>query len=119
MSNPAPVPLYSVDTSSFMDWQARYYPSDIFPALASEIETLIAENRLRSPELVRDEIKAVGTAALNTWAKTNKGIVVTQETTAAEKRNPARSHYIPNVCRELGLPCISLLGMMRREKWMF
>ena len=30
-----------------------------------------------------------------------------------------RSHYIPDVCRELGLPCVSLLGLMRREKWVF
>ena len=25
--------------------------------------------------------------------------------------------YIPDVCRELGLPCIGLLGLMRREGW--
>ena len=27
------------------------------------------------------------------------------------------SHYIPDMCRELGLPYVSLLGLMRREKW--
>jgi hypothetical protein len=26
-------------------------------------------------------------------------------------------HYIPDVCRELGVPCINLLGLMRRERW--
>ena len=45
------------------------------------------------------------------------GIVVTQETPAAEKQQPRRTHFIPDVCRELGIPCISLLGLMRREKW--
>ena len=52
-------------------------------------------------------------------AKINNGIVVTQETFAAEKRNPARSHYIPDVCQELGVSCFNFLGLMRREKWKF
>ena len=64
--------MYSFDTSVFMDWQARYYPPDVF---------------------------------------------VSQETSAAEKRNAKRTHYIPDVCRDLGIPCIYLLGLMRREKW--
>lgn len=164
LNNPAPEAFYSVDTSSFMDWQARYYPADIFSSLTANIDSLIAEERLHAPELVMDEIKAVGTTDLISWAKARKslfiptlellaaaqriqaafpglidpksqyeeadayvialaqlrnGIVVTQETTAAEKRKPPRSHYIPDVCRELGVPCISLLGMMRRERWSF
>ena len=48
-----------------------------------------------------------------------QGIVVTQETFAAEKRNPKRTHFIPDVCRELGITCISLLGLMHREGWRF
>jgi hypothetical protein len=36
---------------------------------------------------------------------------------ASEKRKAAKDHYIPDVCRELGVPCINLLGLMRREKW--
>lgn len=163
-NSPSPEAFYSVDTSSFMDWQARYYPVDIFSSLATRIDGLIAEGRLQAPELVMEEIKVVGTTDLITWAKARKilfirtqellaaaqriqaafpglidpksqyeeadayvialaqmrnGIVVTQETTAAEKRKPPRSHYIPDVCRELGVPCISLLGMMRRERWTF
>lgn len=147
-----------------MDWQARYYPVDIFSSLTTKIDGLISEGRLSAPELVMDEIKAVGTTDLISWATAHKalftrtsellaaaqrvqaafpglidpksqfeeadayvialaqmrnGIVVTQETTAAEKRSPPRSHYIPDVCRELGVPCISLLGMMRRERWSF
>jgi hypothetical protein len=45
--------------------------------------------------------------------------VLSQETSAAEKRNPKRSYYIPDVCRDLGVPCYNLLGLMRREKWAF
>jgi hypothetical protein len=137
---------------------------DIFSSLTTRIDGLVAEDRLRAPKLVMDEIKAVGTTDLIAWATSHKalfirtsellaaaqriqsafpglidpksqyeeadayvialaqvrnGIVVTQETTAAEKRSPPRSHYIPDVCRELGVPCISLLGMMRRERWAF
>ena len=33
--------MYSFDTSVFMDWQARYYPPDIFSSLVTRIEELI------------------------------------------------------------------------------
>lgn len=92
MSNSAPEPPYSVDTSSLMEWQARYYPPDVFPSVAANVATLITAGRF---------------------------LVVTQETPAAEKRNPKRTHFIPDVCRELGIPSISFLGLMRREGWKF
>ena len=50
-------------------------------------------------------------------AKVKAGTVVSQETSAQEKRNPKRTHFIPDVCRDLGIPCINLLGLLRREKW--
>jgi len=50
-------------------------------------------------------------------AKLRDGIVVSQETSAQEKSKPRQSYYIPDVCRDLGIPCINLLGMMRRERW--
>ena len=37
----------------------------------------------------------------------------------AEERKPKREFFIPDVCRELGIPCINLLGLMRREEWEF
>jgi hypothetical protein len=52
-------------------------------------------------------------------AQMRDGLVVTSETPAAEKRKPKREFFIPDVCRELGIPCINFLGMMRREKWTF
>lgn len=156
--------LYSIDSSSLMDWQARYYPTDVFPGLVTRIDTLINDGRLVAPTIVREEVEVVGTTALAAWmkeragifiptakvlveaqsiqskfaglvdpkaeyedadayvialARMKNGIVVTQETPAAEKKNPKRSHYIPDVCRELGISCISLLGLMRRERWTF
>ncbi|MHB8634961.1 MAG: DUF4411 family protein [Fimbriimonadaceae bacterium] len=50
-------------------------------------------------------------------AQMRTAIVVTAETPASHKRKPKRSMYIPDVCAALGLPCISNLGMMRREGW--
>jgi hypothetical protein len=164
MTDGAPQLIYSVDSSSFMDWQARYYPVDVFAGIVQGIDGLIAEKRLFAPALVEEELAAVGTVDLNAWAKARSGIfvptgdllveaqaiqnrfpglrdpkaefeeadayvialarlrsgiVVTQETPAAEKRNPKRSHFIPDVCREMGIPCFNLLGMMRREAWTF
>jgi len=154
--------VYSIDTNSLMDWQARYYPTDVFPSLLTRIDVLVSSGRLIAAALVREETEAVGTAGLIQWVQANAGmfvptanvladaltiqnqftglrdpraeyeeadsyvvalaqqrggIVVTQETPAAEKNRPRRTHFIPDVCRELGIPCISLLGMMRREKW--
>ena len=52
-------------------------------------------------------------------ARLRDGIVITEETPASEKRNPRRTHFIADVCRDLGIPCINLLGLMRREGWRF
>ncbi len=155
--------MYSLDTSVLMDWQARYYPPDVFVSLVRKIEALIGTGECSAVDLVKEEINSVGTPELLAWAKKHSGlfvplepavqveaagiearypdlmdpkspyqdadayvialakvkngVVVSQETSAAEKRNPKRTHYIPDVCRDLGLPCINLLGLMRREKW--
>lgn len=148
-----------------MDWQARYYPLDVFVTLNTRIEQLIKSNDFKAVELVKEEINAIGTPDLKTWAgrhkslfvplltdvqleaaaieakypdlldvkspyqsadayviafaKLQSGVVISQETSVHEKRNPAKSHYIPDVCRDLGVPCINLLGLMRKEKWKF
>ena len=148
-----------------MDWQARYYPLDVFVTLTTEIEGLIKSVDFQAVELVKEEIDSVGTPDLKSWASSHKnlfvplapevqlegasieakypdlidakspyqsadayviawarlqsGVVISQETSVHEKRNPAKRHYIPDVCRDLGIPCINLLGLMRREKWTF
>ena len=156
--------IYSIDTSSLMDWHDRFFPVDIFVGLVSRMDGLAAAGRLIAPALVREESEKVGSQGLKQWtdghttvfvktgdllapaqaiqgqfpglldpkaefeeadayvialAQLRDGIVVTQETPAAEKRNPRRSHFIPDVCRDLGIPCINLLGLMRREGWKF
>ena len=162
MSDAVGEPVYSVDSSTLMDWQARYYPSDVFRTLLQKVDGLVGAGRFLAPALVRDEIKAVATADLIAWAdahpqmfvptaqlladaqaiqnqfaglrdpkaeheeadayvialaRMTNGIVVTQETAASEKHRPRRTHFIPDVCRELGVPCVSFLGLMRREGW--
>lgn len=164
MTESAPQPLYSVDSSAFMDWQARFYPVDVFTSILARVDTLIAANRLMAPALVKEELEVVGTGDLIAWADAHPaifvptrellveaqaiqsrfpglrdpkaefeeadayvialarlrgGTVITQETAAAEKRNPKRSHFIPDVCREMGVHCFNLLGLMRRENWTF
>src|ERR1700733_11567869 len=54
--------IYSIDSSSLMDWQARYYPPDVFPTLVDKMEALIAGGRLVAPALVKEEIDAIGPA---------------------------------------------------------
>src|SRR5882757_1976542 len=144
----SPGGIYSIDSSSLMDWQARFYPTDVFSGLVARVDELTAARRLFAPALVREEIGKVGTADLVLWmdarkeivvgtgellrdaqaiqnqftglrdpkaefeeadayvialARMRDGIVVTQETAAADKRNPKRTHFIPDVCRELGI----------------
>lgn len=157
--------MYSSDTSFFMDWQARYYPLDVFASLAEKIDGMIVTKSCGAVLLVKEEIDSVGTPGLRAWAKShsglfvpmtpeiqlegaaieakypdlmdpkaayqsadayviafaklNGGMVVSQETSAQEKRRPPKNYYIPDVCRDLGVACINLLGLMRREKWIF
>lgn len=155
---------YVVDTNVFMDWQARFYPTDVFVSLVEQMDGLIEQSRLVAPALVHEELDAVGTNQLSAWAQERtgiwipdgdiveaavsiqstfpglldpkteyeeadayvialaqqrNGIVVTSETPAAEKRKPKREFFIPDVCREMGVPCINFLGLMRRERWKF
>jgi hypothetical protein len=164
MNNPTTQQTYAVDSSSLMDWQGRYFPTDVFTGLVERVEELVVARRFIAPALVKEEVEAVGTAGLIAWterhagmfvptaevlaeaqaiqnqfaglrdpkaefeeadayiialARMRGGVVVTQETPAAEKRNPKRTHFIPDVCRELGISCISLIGLMRREGWRF
>jgi hypothetical protein len=55
----------------------------------------------------------IALAKLKGWA------VVTHETPARSKRHALRTHFIPDVCKAIGVPCIDLLELMRREKWSF
>jgi hypothetical protein len=68
--------IYSVDTSSLMDWQARYYPVDVFAELVQRMNALADAGQLMAPALVREELQKVGTAGLKAWAETHKRMFV-------------------------------------------
>ena len=89
--------VYSMDASSLIE-AYHSYPFDIFPSLWSKLEELIKNNRLKMFELVFDsEVK---------------------DEEIKESRNKDKPK-IPNVCGDLDIECIDILGLMRKEKWIF
>ena len=38
MTETVPQPIYSMDSSSFMEWQARNYPPDVFASLVGRVD---------------------------------------------------------------------------------
>ncbi len=68
--------MYSLDTSFFMDWQARYYPLDVLRSLAEKIEQLIGAGECAAVALVKEEIDSVGTPGLQTWTKGHANLFV-------------------------------------------
>lgn len=76
MSDPDRKTIYAVDSSTFMDWQGRYYPGDVFKSLLLRVDELVGTRRFLAPALVRDEIKAVGTADLIAWVDAHPKIFV-------------------------------------------
>ena len=103
-----------VGTAELIKWADEN--ENIFVPTAEVLsEALSIQNGLRDPKAEYEEADAYVIAL----ARLRDGIVVTQETPAAEKHKPKRAQYIPDVCRELGIPSISLLGLMRREGWKF
>ncbi len=50
-------PIFSVDTSAFIDGLERYYPEDAFPTLWQHVDDLIDAGRLVASEEVWEEIK--------------------------------------------------------------
>jgi hypothetical protein len=65
--------MYSFDTSVFMDWQARFYPPDVFVSLVAKIEGLVVAGQCSAVELAKEEIDAVGTPELRAWGEKESG----------------------------------------------
>ena len=76
MSDGAGQVIYSTDTNALMDWQARFYPTDVFKGLVVRMADLVDSGQLQAAALVREELEAVGTPELVGWAKSNAGIFV-------------------------------------------
>ncbi len=76
MSDFSAPPIYSVDSSSLMDWQGRYFPTDVFTGLVDRVEELVVAGRFIAPALVKEEVDAVGKAGLIAWTENHVGIFV-------------------------------------------
>jgi len=68
--------VYSIDTSFLMDWQARYYPIDVFVSLRKKIEGMIVSGDCSAVGLVKEEIDAVGTPGLRAWVKAHARLFI-------------------------------------------
>lgn len=119
------------------------YPQDIFPSLWRNLESLINQGRLISPQEVFEELKKKDDELLE-WAETYKSmfknldadpfvialarckerqrtfwdehrIVVSEEKLAGPGSRPK----IPDVCKSYGVECISLTELFRKENWQF
>ena len=44
-----------------------------------------------------------------------KGVVVTEEKSTGDQNNPR----IPDVCKDLGIECINIAGLVTKENWVF
>ncbi len=80
MPDPA---VYSIDTNVLMDWQARYYPTDVFATMSGRIDSLVSAGRWQAPALVLEELNVVGTDALKSWAKAHKSFFLPTAATLA------------------------------------
>lgn len=97
---------------------AKAHPQ-LFVPLSPEVQRAAAAIEGRYPDLLDPKsVYQSADAYVIALAQIEGGVVVSQETSAAEKRKAPKDHYIPDVCRELGVPCINLLGLARRERWL-
>jgi hypothetical protein len=71
-------PIYSFDTSAFVDWWVRYYPPAILPSLKKQMEGIVQEGRLKASRSVYDELQ-VGGDELFKWVKFFKSEIVIED----------------------------------------
>lgn len=110
--------INAIGTPDLKTWGNGH--KNLFVPLAPDVQLEAAAIEAKYPALL--DVKSPYQSAdayVIAFAKLQSGVVISQETSVHEKRNPAKSHYIPDVCRDLGVPCINLLGLMRKEKWKF
>jgi hypothetical protein len=108
--------IAAIGTPGLQAWSNSH--KALFIPLASDIQAAGALIEAGYPDLMDPKgLHESADAYVIALARVRDGIVVSKETSAAEKHKPKKAHYIPDVCRELGVPCINLLGLMRREGW--
>jgi hypothetical protein len=86
-----------------MDWQARYYPLDLFVSLEKMIEALIASGECSAVDLVKEEIDSVGTPGLRQWAKGHAPLFVPLEAMVKIEAASIEANY-PDLMDSKNLP---------------
>jgi uncharacterized protein DUF4411 len=68
-------PLYSFDTSSFLNGRRDLLPPEVFTTLWANVEAMITNGRVRSVDVVRDELGRRDDAVAD-WAKGHRELFV-------------------------------------------
>jgi hypothetical protein len=68
-------PLYSFDTSSFLNGRRDLLPPEVFTTLWANVEAMITNGRVRSIDVVRDELGRRDDAVAD-WAKGHRELFV-------------------------------------------
>jgi hypothetical protein len=136
---------YCIDTSCLIAaWEERY-PIENFPKFWTLLDKAIADGKIVAPEAVLDETEPKS-AELHAWLKerdtmfvpleeavqvqvkkqrfaadpfviatavVQKRVIITEEKPTGSLKRP----NIPDVCGDLGVDYISLLQLIRAEKW--
>ncbi len=93
----------------------------LFIVLPPGVQTEGASIEAKYPDLM--DPKGLYTSAdayVIAQAKLANGVVLNQETYAHEKTGKrAMKKYIPDVCSDLGVTQVNILGLIRRENWKF
>lgn len=101
-------------TDPLLEWvkeqEGLFQPDD------EDVQQILREVMSRFPLLVESKKNRSGA---DPWvialAKARKATVLTQEAFSTKDGRPR----IPNVCEAFEVPCISLLNLIRRERWTF
>ena len=111
--------INSVGTPDLKTWASGH--KDLFVPLAPDVQIEGAAIEAKYPDLIdaKSPVSVCGRVRHRLGEAPESGTVISQETSANEKRNPAKRYYIPDVCRDLGIPCINMLGLTPKQKWTF
>jgi hypothetical protein len=107
--------INSIGSTALQHW-VKARPTLFDPTANHLARALAVEGQfpaLRDPKSQYDEADAYVIAV----AQSLGAVVVSAETPASHKRKPKRAMYVPDACGQLGIACITNLGMMRREGW--
>lgn len=110
--------IEQVASDGLQAWAARN--RGIFIAHEEALQSAANEVQRQFPALIdRNAVHDEADRYVIALAQMRGLAVVTHETPASAKRRARGRLFIPDVCASLGIECIELLEVMRREGWAF